>query len=36
MLGELALDGTLRRIKGGLSVAVEAKKRGFANLILPN
>ncbi len=35
ILGELALDGNLRRIKGGLSVAVEAKKRGFANLILP-
>ncbi|MFZ1292094.1 MAG: YifB family Mg chelatase-like AAA ATPase [Melioribacteraceae bacterium] len=35
ILGELALDGTLRRIKGGLSIAVEAKKRGFANLIVP-
>ncbi|PID57091.1 MAG: magnesium chelatase [Ignavibacteriae bacterium] len=35
MLGELSLDGTLRKIKGGLSVAVEAKKRGFENLILP-
>ncbi|MBK7980127.1 MAG: YifB family Mg chelatase-like AAA ATPase [Ignavibacteriae bacterium] len=35
ILGELALDGTLRRIKGGLSIAVEAKKRGFKNLIVP-
>lgn len=36
MLGELALDGSLRRIRGGLSIAVEAKKRGFTNLFLPN
>ncbi len=36
MLGELALDGSLRRIRGGLSIAVEAKKRGFNNLFLPN
>ena len=36
MLGELALDGSLRRIRGGLSIAVEAKKRGFAKLFLPN
>ncbi len=34
-LGELALDGTLRKIKGALSIAVEAKKRGFLNLLLP-
>lgn len=34
-LGELALDGTLRKIRGGLSIAVEAKKRGFKNIILP-
>ena len=34
-LGELALDGTLRKIRGGLSIAVEAKNRGFENLILP-
>lgn len=35
MLGELALDGTIRKIRGGLSIAVEAKKRGFKNLLLP-
>lgn len=35
ILGELALDGTLRKIKGGLSIAVEAKQSGFQNLILP-
>ncbi|MBL1212953.1 MAG: YifB family Mg chelatase-like AAA ATPase [Ignavibacteriae bacterium] len=34
-LGELSLDGTLRRIKGGLPVAVEAKKRGLKRVILP-
>ena len=35
MLGELALDGNLRRIKGGLSIAVEAKKKGFEKIFLP-
>jgi len=35
ILGELALDGTLRKIRGGLSIAAEAKKTGFENLILP-
>ncbi len=35
LLGELALDGTLRKIRGGLSIAVEAKKKGFENLLLP-
>ena len=35
ILGELALDGTLRKIRGGLSIAAEAQKRGFKNLILP-
>jgi magnesium chelatase family protein len=34
-LGELSLDGTLRRIKGGLPVAVEAKKKGLKRVILP-
>ena len=34
-LGELALDGTLRRIRGGLSIAVEAKSKAFDNLLLP-
>jgi magnesium chelatase family protein len=35
LLGELALDGKLRKIRGGLSIAVEAKKKGFENLLLP-
>jgi len=34
-LGELSLDGTLRRIKGALPVAVESRKRGIKKLILP-
>ncbi len=36
LLGELSLDGTLRKIKGGLPIAVEANKQGFKNLILPS
>jgi len=35
LLGELSLDGTLRKIKGGLPIAVEAKKNKMKNLILP-
>jgi len=35
LLGELALDGSLRRIKGGLSIAVEAKKKEFKKILLP-
>lgn len=35
ILGELSLDGSLRKIKGALSIAAEAKKRGFTKLILP-
>ncbi len=34
-LGELALDGSLRPVKGVLPIAVEARDRGFKNLILP-
>ncbi|MBT4431490.1 MAG: YifB family Mg chelatase-like AAA ATPase, partial [Nitrospinaceae bacterium] len=34
-LGELALDGTLRPVRGALSVAVLAKQRGLGGLILP-
>lgn len=34
-LGELALDGTLRPVKGVLPIAVEARKRGFEHIILP-
>ena len=35
-LGELGLDGTLRRIRGALPLAQEAKKRGFTEIYLPN
>ncbi len=34
-LGELSLDGSLRKIKGTLPIAVEAKKVGFNKIILP-
>jgi magnesium chelatase family protein len=35
ILGELALDGTLRPVRGALPVAMEAKKHGFTRLLLP-
>ena len=35
IIGELALDGSLRPVKGVLPIAVEAKKRGFKKIILP-
>ncbi|MFT4565666.1 MAG: magnesium chelatase family protein, partial [Saprospiraceae bacterium] len=34
-MGELALDGNLRPIKGALPIAIEARKRGFKGFILP-
>lgn len=34
-LGELSLDGTLRKIKGGLPIAVEAKRKSIKRIILP-
>lgn len=34
-LGELALDGRLRKIKGVLSIALMAKGKGFSEIILP-
>ena len=34
-LGELGLDGTLRRVRGALPLAEEAKRRGFAEIYLP-
>lgn len=34
-LGELGLDGTLRRIRGALPLAEEAKKMGFEEIYLP-
>lgn len=35
MMGELALDGTLRPVKGVLPIAIEARKQGFKGFILP-
>ncbi|MBZ0200571.1 MAG: YifB family Mg chelatase-like AAA ATPase [Ignavibacteriaceae bacterium] len=35
ILGELSLDGKLRPIRGGLPIAVEAKKKKFKRVILP-
>lgn len=35
MMGELALDGKIRPIKGVLPIAVEAKKQGFKYLVVP-
>ena len=35
ILGELALDGTLRPIKGVLPIAIEARKAGLKGFILP-
>ncbi|MBN2423876.1 MAG: YifB family Mg chelatase-like AAA ATPase [Calditrichaceae bacterium] len=36
ILGELALDGSLRPIHGSLSIAIKAKELGFKGLILPS
>lgn len=35
LLGELSLDGSLRKIKGALPITVEARKKGIENIILP-
>jgi len=35
VLGELSLEGSLRCIHGGLSIALEAKKRGFQKVLVP-
>ena len=35
MVGELALDGTLRPVKGVLAIALETKRGGFKGLIVP-
>jgi magnesium chelatase family protein len=35
IMGELALDGTLRPIKGTLPIAIKAKQEGFKGIILP-
>jgi magnesium chelatase family protein len=34
-VGELSLDGSLRSVRGALSVALEARKRGVERLLLP-
>jgi magnesium chelatase family protein len=34
-IGELSLDGKLRKVPGVLPIAIEAKKRNFKGLILP-
>jgi magnesium chelatase family protein len=35
LVGELSLDGSLRPVRGALSIAVCAARRGVANLLLP-
>ena len=35
ILGELSLDGTLRKVKGALPVAFEARKEGYKKIIVP-
>ena len=35
VLGELALDGSIRHVKGSLAAAMEAKRRGRRRLIVP-
>lgn len=35
IMGELALDGKLRPIKGALPIAIQARKKGFKGFILP-
>ncbi|MCO6359624.1 YifB family Mg chelatase-like AAA ATPase [Roseivirga pacifica] len=36
IMGELALDGNLRPIKGALPIAIEARKQGLKGFILPS
>lgn len=35
IMGELALNGEIRSIKGGLPIAIQARKEGFTGLIVP-
>lgn len=35
VLGELALDGSIRNIQGGLPIAIAAKQNGLQDIILP-
>jgi len=36
IMGELALDGSIRPIKGILPIAIKAKEEGFKGIIVPN
>ena len=36
MLGELSLDGSLRPVKGGLPVAIQARREKFRGLLVPS
>lgn len=36
IMGELALDGEIRAIKGALPIAIQARKEGFKGLIVPS
>ena len=35
IMGELSLDGTVQPMKGALPIAIQARKEGFENIILP-
>jgi len=35
IMGELALDGTIRPIKGGLPIAIQARKENFKGIFIP-
>jgi len=35
ILGELSLDGSLRSVRGALSICIAAKKEGFKGIIIP-
>lgn len=35
IMGELSLDGNIQPIKGALPIAIQARKEGFENIILP-
>jgi magnesium chelatase family protein len=36
IMGELALDGEVRAIKGALPIALEARKQGFKGVVMPS
>lgn len=36
IMGELALDGTLRPVKGVLPIAIQARREGFRGIIIPS